>query len=513
VKPALTWIKSNLSIVICCAVVVIVLPAAYITSTAWGESIRKEQEKKANDAFQKVNNAKADYALPQVDPSTPALTEKAVPNKARTDWYRVKREELLTAATEVAKRAEDFNRGVGPDAQAVGRREHTPIVEGLFPGAEAQAQAQLAAEVGEERWNQLPEEERKSKVAARAKALQQEKLYEAEDAFLGQRGHPSPYRRLLEGVRAGGPSDPVRLLEEVSGVRTAELQKIGQRRDLTPEEQARIAKLVEERRLGGYQARARDLSVYATLDVFPTDDRKGSAVRLDRFEAAEIDPYYFYIYQWDLWVLSDLFAAVRLANVGPDGRPASVDQAVVKRIISITMKEPQGLVAGGSMGLEREQTTPTAAVPGMVPTDPSLGVTGRGMGAWNTFYDLRYATMNCVVSSARLPEFLDAIERTNFMTVTGLEITDVKIWEDLREGYYYGPEHVVKVKVDIESAWLRSWTAKYMPSRVAAVLGVPGVAPEAAPGAEPAVGGSAVPAFINNAPNAGSRKMAPRGGG
>jgi hypothetical protein len=483
----MAWIKGNVLIVIFIAIILAVLPASYVMSAAWGASIRNDQANKAGEKLKAVNGASVDYSIPQYDPSAQAVTFKAAPNAALTKWFKEEREKFATAAGAIVKKAEDFNKGVGEDAKAVGRREHRPIVDGLFPGASAQAEAQLKAEAGgDEKWNELPEDDRKARIASRAKQLVQDKLYEAEDAFLGRRGRPNPYQSLLNEIGAGGPTDPIRLLDEVNGLRTNEIQKIGVKRELTQKEAEDLLKLLQERRLGAYQARARDVSVYATMSIYPTNDKLGSAVRLDSFEAAEVDPYYFFAYQWDLWLLSDMLSAVRLANTGPNGERLPVEQAVVKRILSITMQEPKGYFenVNDTYGGGFEQVAqPTASVPGMVPTDPKFSITGRGMGSWNTVYDLRHSTMTCVVSSARLGEFLDAIERTNFMTVTGLEVSGVNVWSDLREGYYYGPEHVVKVKVDIESVWLRSWMTAYMPDRVKTVLGIGGGDGAAAPAA------------------------------
>lgn len=515
-KPAISWIKSNLMIVVFTVVILLVLPASYIVSNAWGASIRTDRENKANDLLKKVNAATTDYAIPQYDPASTALTHKAPPNKQLIDWFKAKRDEFATASGEIVKRAEDFNRGVGPDAQAVGRREHRAIVDGLFPASRAQAEAELKAELTEEKWNALPEDDRKSKIDGRVKAKAQDKLYEAEDAFLGRRGHPSPYAKLLEAIHAGPGADITKLTEDITALRTAEIQKIGARRDLTQEESDKLLKQLEERRLGGYQARARDVSVYAGMDVFPTDDKQGSAIRLDSFDPREVDPYHFFIFQWDLWVLSDLTSAVGLANRGPDGKLLPVDQSTVKRILSIRLQDPEGLVSGGTAGFGGAAATPpTASVPGMVPTDPTLGLTARGSGSWNTVYDIRKGTMSVVVASARLADFLDAIERTNFMTVTGLKVSDVKVWDDLKQGYYYGTDHVVQADIEIETIWLRSWMTKVMPDDIQSVLGVPGAAgdgpaasssPAAAPAAAPTPPSNRMPG------NKGAQPAPARGG-
>ena len=79
--------------------------------------------------------------------------------------------------------------------------------------------------------------------------------------------------------------------------------------------------------------------------------------------------------------------------------------------------------------------------------------------------------MSLVVSSARLLDLLDAIESTGFMEVLDLDLAEVDVLGDLDGGYYYGPEHVVRVRLDVETIWLRSWTAQYTPKIVREILG------------------------------------------
>jgi hypothetical protein len=51
---------------------------------------------------------------------------------------------------------------------------------------------------------------------------------------------------------------------------------------------------------------------------------------------------------------------------------------------------------------------------------------------------------------------------------------------DLERGYYYGPEHVVRATITIESVWLRNWVGPLMPASVKRSLGVPEPTPPAA---------------------------------
>lgn len=478
-KGVLAWVKANVLIVVFCAIIVLTVPAAFMVSRAWGKSLRDEQEKRVTADLRKVNAGRVDYTIPQYDPKGEAITFRSEPHPKVTQWFKERRERFAAEANDIVKSAEDFNRGAGKEAQALGRREHVPLVPGLFD-AHRRAEAELRESMTPEAWNALPEEDRKARVAARAKAIQEPLLYDMEDRLLG-RGYPNPYQRLLDGINAGGPLDPVNLLAEVNSIRTAEMQKLGVRRELTPEEAQALAKKLYERRVGGYQARAMDISVFATMDLFNKDDKKGMAVRTEEgggFDPREIEPVNLFVYQWDLWLYADLLAGVEIANTGPDRSPLKMDQSVVKRVVSILADMPESIYGPASepamdaSGLAPPD--PVAAVAGMVPTDPKFSITGRGNGRWNSVYDVRTATMKCVVASARVQDFLAALERANFNTVIGLTIRDVDVWEHLRQGYYYGPDHVVEVEVKVESVWLRSWLAAYMPEQVAQLLGASG---------------------------------------
>jgi hypothetical protein len=188
---------------------------------------------------------------------------------------------------------------------------------------------------------------------------------------------------------------------------------------------------------------------------------------------------------------------VRVANTTESGKLTNVDKSVVKRIVSIELEAPDGLEESEEADRGRQNsgvaaTAPVAAAPGMAPSDPFRSISARLGGPGNSYYDIRRAKMTVIVSSSRLQEFLEAIPRTNFMTVVDLDLSDVNAWDDLKKGFYYGPEHVVRATVGIETVWLRSWMSNYMPSRLKSALKIPEPVPApetAAPGAPAPAGG------------------------
>lgn len=447
-KPVLAWVKSNLVIVILTVVILILLPTAWFLSNMWDTKIRTAQEKQAKDQYQKLAALKVNYTLPQLDPKAQPVSHNEVPNLALINWFKEQRDVLTTQANAVVKKAEDFNKGVGPDAASVGRTEHKPLVEGVFPAGE------------------------------------QAKIDEMEDALLGNRGRPNPYREMLKEVRAGDPADPVALAESLTEYRTREIDKItAGKRDLTPEEQTTLAKQMTDRRVGEYQARAAAVSFYASMNVLPKNRQAAFVPTGAHLDQNNLNLADMFLFQWDYWIMKDIFAAIKLANT-TGNTIANVDRAVVKRIEKLEITLPVARTGGssggsGSGGFDPRMpdpyanqnqyqdpatmgAAPVATTPGMAPLDYTRSITGRL--ATNNVYDTRVVTLTAVVSSARLPDFVSAIERTNFMTVTDMDLSEVKVWEDLAQGFYYGPEHVVRVNMTIETVWLRSWMTKYMPA-------------------------------------------------
>lgn len=476
-KPVLAWVKANWIIVVLSVVILAVFPVAYVFSSGWNKKIRTAQETAGNNELRKVQAAKVEYVIPSYVPGTDAVTLSSAPNTVLTRWFKEHRERLASEAGSVVLRAVMFNRGEGPEAAALGRTPHTLLVEGMFPGGTDQT----------------------------------EKIRAFEDAILAEKGGTDPYADLLRGIGAGQPASPSRVYDVLADLRAREVERITEnRRELTPEEAETVAKALQDRRFAEYRAVARQLGVYGGTEIFiPASYEanaqgrrtRGNSMELVRFtgrpaqrdidalaQRAEDKPWKYFLWQWDLWVISDVLAAIEQVNAPAVRAGTGVEEGVVKRIVRMGllvpegMKEPQGDafdplgmggMGGGGDPMGGAETGPTAEVPGMAPLDKNVSFTGRSMGSWNPVYDVRRVELDAVVSSARLNEFLAAIARTNFMTVTSMTIEPVDQWEDLRQGYYYGKEHVVLVQLEIESVWLRNWTQPLMPQSLKTRLGVP----------------------------------------
>jgi len=432
-KNVLAWCKAHLLVVICSALVLIIVPTAFVLSSIWNKSIHTKRQAEVEAALTKVKISTA-YALPSLDPSIPAVTLTDAPNEQVTKFFKAEKEKILAQAAGVVKKAEVFN-----------RRGHRALMEGLLPGGrgpDAQAKARAFAEM-----------------------------------LVGGPGTPAAYQALFQEIKAGEPRDP-NLLATVLGdaymrLKIAKTGEGSSARALTPEESVEITKALKEIRLGQYQGRARELSVYAGTGVL------GNNILLAVPKAPPSNSEVF-AWQADYWLIDDLLKAVAAANT-MGGRSTTIDSldpasgSVVKRIQQITFERAvwQPKASTGNEPLATEEAADAAApADAQLTPDFKQSISGRFSGPSNGVYDIRYAYMSMVVSSGRLPQFFDAVARTNFMTIVDVDLKEADVYGDLERGYYYGDEPVVVAMVAIEAVYLRSWTTPYMPSEVKKHLGV-----------------------------------------
>ncbi len=473
-KSILAWVKSHIGIVISCIVLLVSIPAAFVGSNMWMSKTLKDVEAKGKAELTKVDSLKIDYTLPAIDPSVPAISVKQEPNARMTEVFAAARAKVIEQSKAVVTGFEEFNRGVGNEAKAVGRSEHKPLVEGLFPQV-AMSDAQRA--------NQAQRED-----AERAK------FNEMEDALLGKRGRPNPYMQTLAIARAGAPLGEQEMGDMLRDTATRYREQVtSNSRQLTDEEAETMKNMLIDRRMGALRSKAGQLGVYASMDVFETPRVAGENARGGRMsdagegglkarfiatgtsiEPSELTLPKLFLKQWDIWFMNDMMHAVALANRGAGDKPQGIEQNVVKRIVKMRVFEVEDIKsldpkpaseAGSTMEITEPTapTAPTGGVPGFEPLDPSKSITGVVRGGWNKTYEVRRGELVVIASSARLQQLIAAISRTNLMTVTGVNIEYIDMWEHAREGYFYGDEHVVQVTLQIESLWLKQWLLPLMP--------------------------------------------------
>jgi hypothetical protein len=420
------WMKANVSIVASIAVIVIVLPAAWFGSSWWNNRIRTAREQAVEKANRELDQVKVSYTVPSPFPNGIAVTVPSdAPNPALTSFFKDYRDKLDAQVGEVVKVAQQINQG-----------DHKPLVDGIFPNPADKLLTLTFIE------------------ALAGKGAEK----------------PSAYEELLKSVNAGGPADPVALTDLLTEERTQAIEKIKAEKNtdkVGPDDDAAIAKTLAAVRMSEYRRRARAISMYATMDAFPQAPR---TIPPEPPEVAEC-----WQWQFDYWVIADVLRAVDAANRPEGKKTAGVESSVVKRIDRITV-DPMALPGVGQAGQPAAATTAGSG---------SSTLTGRKAGGPTGAYDLRNAEVMMVVDSARMPELLSAISRTNFMTVTSLEFTDMDPWADLEQGYYYGKEHVVRARLRLETVWLRSWTGPLLPDSIKEAMKAAEAPPEPPPAPAP----------------------------
>jgi len=460
-KNILPWLKKNWLIPTLCVVMLAVLGTTWWFSSAWNERIRDEQQKTAGDLLTKVNNLKVTYALPIVAGDPIAIELSTPPNSVLTQKFAERKKQLLDQRESVVKVAEAFNKG-----------DKKPLIDGLFP----------APSPGQEQ----------------AKPLD----FVQKLAGNPSQGTPSAYQGLLDSIRAGGPVVSSQLEAQLNDILRRETEKIkgnGGARELTANEKESLSRLLLDARRAEYVRRASEVSVYADMRIFPSaggSSAPGSGMSQGSASiggtnqillAAPATPpnvRQTFLWQSDFWLLQDVFAIVRAANTGDSGKLTSERDSVVKRIEKIDILPWRAQTASEGIG---NDVSGGGAAASAAAGEFATSISGHSDSS-STEYDVRRARVTMIVSSSRLPELFNAVGRTNFAFITGFAMEKVDGWQDLAEGYYYGDESVVRIQLDLEFTWLRSWTEPLFPDAIRKGLGLPDRAPPADASHPPAEG-------------------------
>lgn len=470
-NPIVEKLKANWLPISLGAAVVIALPTAWYFSTSMRDSKLAEIKKTLDTDAKELESAKVTYSISPLIPGGPKVELSHAPNEALTTFFKAERDRQKLQAEELYAEAIKLNKGKRalPDGGA------QTLVKGLFPEP-----TELEADI---------------KRAELARAFTE-----------------FAPRNLLQRFRAGPPMDGESLKRELNQqMETLLRSKLPPGKTdlslLSEADKIEIRAKLVQFRLEKYQQVAAGLSFYADQYVF----------RLPQLTEGQ-RPTMAQAYDWQqqYWVMEDILQAIDKANenAGSTGIPGSV----VKRLEDLAVAPKFGRDSNapnpGSAGGTAEGGAPAAAGTevspdgGVIPTDPTRSVTGRisGPGTGNNLYDIRRARLVAVVSAKNATKFIDALSKVNFITVLDADIEAVDPNAELKQGFYYGDEAVVRMTLDLESIWLRDWTKLIMPKDVRAELGVPDLTPpagasptdpNAAPGTPPpaaAPGGSGAPA-------------------
>jgi hypothetical protein len=460
-KAVLAWIKQHPLVPVFSGVVLLALGLGWWFAGQVNGSVRSEAESQAArmNELSSLEKGSVNLVVPGRDP----IAVTTVINQRILDEY--------SAATSALRGDADR---IVQSALARNRRDHAPVMDNVFPQPKA--------------------ERRRQTLALDFHA----RLVEA-------------YRELLKQSNAGSPPETKDLVEHLirrenqyiqSTLRKADRQALGE------EEIADLKAELAKNRLGFYGEEASKLSVYADLDAFeipPSPEGKTPPTVDQMFD-----------WQWRFWIARDILAAaIEASEAANRGAPGSVLNSPVKRIISIRTLDtlPIGgggaAAGGGSAGMSSGfgggegfgggdgSVPPTAATssPGEEPplADPVIdlgaaiqpsydrSITGRQD---NAVFDVRRVEVRLIAATAELPLLFDALAKVNFITVVDAAIERADPFAAAKQGFIYGKDPVSSVRLELETIWLRSWTAPLMPAKVREALGVGGGAVPAGDGSE-----------------------------
>lgn len=449
------FIKGNLVIVVSIVLILAFLPAGYIFSNKWNKSVHEE----ANAAYTKekrtlTSRGSINYSLPAVLEGEEDLSESRAPNNAVTQFYLAGKAEREQQVKEVVDRGTAFNRD-----------DHAELVPGILPkAADDRTLVRLAREMAE--------------------------------AIAGTNANPSVYQRKLQRLNAGSPPDPESLAGTLTEYKSREqLRYEGSNADgkMTSLQSEQLGKDLVSRRLGEYIGRSKSLTFYCSPESFingagrtvsgnPRTSPRGSKNEFSVIPAqvpplSTIDEALVFNWLWDYWIVSDVLDAAALANSNPQTGAMAVPDAAVKRVEQIRISKLDLTKAVEELSDDSGRSGRGGGF-GNDPTDKGKDgakatFTGRIGGQPNSAYDIRTVEIVVVGSSQDLPRYIDAIGKTNYMTVTDFDLDEVDVWGDLEQGFYYGDDHVVRATITVESVWLRSWLVPLMPDQIKLALGIP----------------------------------------
>lgn len=458
-KNFVPWLKSNLIWVIAVAVAVIALPVALFFSTSWNASIKKTVGDDVSAAVGKLQAMRVDYALPAVVPGQQAWSmPKTEPNAPTTEAVVAELKRIAAESTSVRDLTFERNKA-----------GKTLMVDGLFPQpADESSRVRLLTDLVNER--------------------------------------PRATERLLKDVGAGGPPEAEKVLAQIQTAKESEESKIrGSRveQQFTEEERKRISDNLAALRLEQYQRNAAGVRFFADVTAF--DGSNSGSTRSGRGSggggpgaggtpgsdsANRALPTLPEAWEWqmDHWVRQDVIAALAKANTGAAGQRLSARDGPVKRLLSVAIVPPETASMGGGGGGGDASAGGDAAAGGgapaaggdektEVPKDFSRAHTGKPKHSG--LYDVIEADVEIVCDSARLPAILEAIARTNLMSVIDLDVSAYDPQPDYMQGFAYGGDHLVLAKIRVETVWLRGWLKAWMPAEVRKKLGIPDDAPPA----------------------------------
>lgn len=286
-------------------------------------------------------------------------------------------------------------------------------------------------------------------------------------------------------VRGPAPASDALLRAQGAQQQFLAANRVAKAEELPAAEKEKLLDLMREARIQATLGHASGASFYLDPGAIHWVGRP----KLDKIEGEPaVDALLVSLYrsQWDLWLVADLFKALKATN----GTPSSPVKSPVKHLVAVDFdqvgypKAAEGGSQTADAGEAGEPIQPDKDVPLDFKAGGLLGLVS------NQLYDVRTTTVRAVVETASLPALVNELARCNLISVADLKLQPVDTFEALRKGYAYGPAPCSEVTLTLKSVWFRAWTTERMPVAMLKAIKSAGIPPktESAEGAKPAAG-------------------------
>ncbi len=197
-----------------------------------------------------------------------------------------------------------------------------------------------------------------------------------------------------------------------------------------------------------------------------------------------------------LWIQQDVARAIADAN----SQTTSVLDAQVKHLISLHIDPepmytfpPAGSTgAAVGMGATGSTTAGPSAANETQPLPPVYTISATGRTS-NAMYDVVHFTILLDVDARHVNDVIQSFSKGKLITIYNQNMYALDTAREAGAGFLYGNSRVVRLTLDGEFLFMRSWTTAWMPSQIKVALGL--TAPTGAAGAPGMVPGM-VPAAM-----------------
>ncbi|MHC4650673.1 MAG: hypothetical protein ACYTES_07415 [Planctomycetota bacterium] len=446
-NAVLSWIKSNVYTVIFLAVMIAAPVSLWVVSGRMNAGVRSDLQARTGkiSELDRLGKTKVELSVP--GPDNPSVSATIPVNRRFLDRYEEVVEKISQDAEQIRAQVIKMN-----------RQSKGVLLEDLFPEPPAHKRETLPG-----------------------------RMY---------RNLLAAHEQLLKDCEAGAPPSIDDMLVDIEAAQDRYMTQILKRSsgDLDEDERRWLAEQLTKTRLSIYAEMANNIKLYATMAELDMPSESEFPKRAEGDANTQM-----FDWQWQFWIKQDILMGLHAANE-PYG---SVVDAPVKRLVSLTVldgpesQQASGAAAGpsrgggstggfgpagasGRRGGGRKPAAPSpatgvAADPSReVPLDFGVSFTGR---TDNPLYDVRSVELVIVAETARIPEVFDALARQNFMTVINAQIDAMDLFGAIKDGYFYGAAPVSLLTLELETIWLREWTAQFMPVELKQALGIPIEAP------------------------------------